>query len=160
MTRRRRVATTAACNTWPNQTKFLSQHELTRYNSAHYGLWLSFNHLDYSCRSCHRRDRKAADAGSGSRRLHRYDFAWHRRRIGWHLGRSNLCRRELRRRLDHVDCRRHDPVAAVSVAFQTEAVESAGILPADLFCPISPGSENKSCPATCRTERAECRRSP
>ena len=41
--------------------------------------------------------------------------------VGTWLGRD-LCRRELRRRLDHVDCRRHDPVAAVSVAFQTPTI--------------------------------------
>src|SRR5262249_62429416 len=67
-------------------------------------------------------DRKAVDAGKRSWRLHRDDSARHRRRACWHLGRPLFYGRELRGRLDHVDRRRDDLVAAVSIALQARGI--------------------------------------
>src|SRR5947208_2547084 len=91
----------------------------------HYGLQRSFNHLDHSCWSRYRCDRKAADAGERSRWMHNHDSAGYRRRTGRDLDWSHLCGRELCRRLDHVGRRRHDPVAALSIPFQTRRVATA-----------------------------------
>jgi len=118
ITRHRRVATGSIVCSKPN---FLARRESTQYNSA-YGLWRSFNHLDYSCWSCHRCDRETADAGKRSRRLHYHHSARHRRRIRRDVDRSRLCGRKLHRRVDHVRHRRHDPVVAVSIYFQTRRV--------------------------------------
>src|SRR6202035_2010043 len=60
-----------------------------------YGLRRSLNYLDYSCWSCHWRDRKAADARERSRWLHRHDSARHRGRTCRHLDRSPFYGREL-----------------------------------------------------------------
>ncbi len=90
-----------------------------------YGLQCSFNHLDFGYRSCRRCYRKAVDAGEGSRRLHRNDSAWYCWRVRGDLDRSYFCGRELRRRLDHVDCRRNDPIAPVSIVFQARRIAHA-----------------------------------
>src|SRR5207247_2176515 len=44
------------------------------------------------------------------------------RRACWHMDWSDFCWRELYRRLDHVDRRRDDPVAAIPIAFPARRV--------------------------------------
>ena len=98
---------------------FLAEHESIRYNAVHYGY--SF---DYSCRSCRWRNREAIDAGERSWWFYRHDSARHRWRVHRHLPRPSprLVQGRTTSGLDHVDHWCHDPVAALSVAFQAPPV--------------------------------------
>src|SRR5512132_1773292 len=101
---------------------FLAEHESIRYNAVHYGY--SF---DYSCRSCRWRNREAIDAGERSWWFYRHDSARHRWRVHCQLPRPGhrLVQGGTTSGLDHVDRRRHNPVAALSVAFQAQTIAFA-----------------------------------
>src|SRR5262252_3983243 len=98
---------------------FLAEHESIRYNAVHYG-----NSFYYSCRSHRWRNREAIDAGKRSWWYYRHDSARHRWRIHCHLPRPSrrLVQGRTTSGLDYVHRRRHDPVAALSGAFQAQTV--------------------------------------
>src|SRR4029453_622251 len=112
----------AAVFEWVFRMNFLAEHESIRYNAVHYGF--SF---DYSCRSYSWRDRETVDAGKRSWWFYRHDSARHRWRVHCQLPRPSprLVQARTTSGLDHVDRRRYNPVAALSVAFQAQTVATA-----------------------------------
>ncbi len=110
--RRKRISNQFPCSARINSCK-------TRF---HYGLWLSFNHLDYSCWSGHRCACEAADAWEGSWRLHYHHAARHRRRVRRHVDRKGFHGFQLCRRLDYVSSRRDGFVAALSTSHKARTV--------------------------------------
>src|SRR6266513_2933356 len=101
---------------------FLAEHESIRYNAVHDGYF-----FDYSCRSCRWRNREAIDAGVRSWWFYRHDSSRNRCSVHCHLPRPGrrLVQGGTTSGLDHVDRRRHNPVAAVSVAFQAQTIAFA-----------------------------------
>ena len=145
-TRHRRVATGGFFRYNPN---FLAGCESTRYNSV-YGLWRSFNHLDYPRWTGYRRDREVVDAGERSGWLYHYDSSRHRGRARRHLDWSPFYGRKLCRWLDHVGCRSNDPVVAISIAFQARRVAFTR------FCSHALGKKRRQAAALQSAMREKC----
>jgi len=114
--------TAAAFESLFPESIFLLSTNQSDNNGVHDGYF-----FDYSCRSCRWRNREAIDAGERSWWFYRHDSARHRWRVHSHLPRPGrrLVQGGTTSGLDHVDRRRHNPVAAVSVAFQAQTIAFA-----------------------------------